>query len=40
MKDGQVICTPDNSRSPFEAGWTGGMVLDGLLTPHGGGERG
>ncbi len=39
MKVGQVICTPENSRSPFAAGWTGGMVLDGLLTPHGGGEK-
>ncbi len=36
----QVICTPENSRSPFAARWTGGMVLDGLLTPYGGGERG
>ncbi len=26
----------NNSWSPFAAGWTGGM-LDGFLTPHGGG---
>ena len=36
----KVIWTPEYSRSSFATGWTGGMVLDGLLTPHGGGERG
>ena len=34
MRNGQWICTPENSRSPFTAGWTGGLVWDGLLTPR------
>ncbi len=42
-KDGQVICTPDNSRSPFAAEWTGGMVSDTWISHtklNGGGKRG